>query len=153
MTQQLPRARGGFSLFKLRDGRIAERLRNFLALDLGVAVQNYVAEVKQELGGAVASAREVEEFRRVVEERSGDLTGAETRMIDHVFDKGDVGLHAANAKFAKGAVHAMAGAVEGVIPGGDFYQERIVIGRQDSAGVSGAAVETNAKTGGRAIGG
>src|SRR5579864_6831812 len=107
LTEQLPSARGGFSLFKFRDGRIPERLRNFLALDLGVTVQNYIAKVEQELGGAVAPAWEVEEFGGVVEERSGDLAGAETRMIDHIFDKGDVGLHAANAEFAKRAVHAM----------------------------------------------
>ena len=49
------------------------------------------------------------------------------RMVDDIFEKRDVGLDAANAEFAQRAVHALAGVRELAAPGGDFYQQRIVV--------------------------
>ena len=71
---------------------------------------------------------EAEELGGVVEERGGDFAGAELRVIDDVFEEGNVGFDAADAELAEGAVHAAAGFGEIVAPGGDFDQERVVIG-------------------------
>ena len=46
---------------------------------------------------------------RIVEERRGDFAGAKFRVIDDVFDEGNVGGDAADAELAQRAVHAAAG--------------------------------------------
>ncbi len=66
---------------------------------------------------------------------------------------GNVGFHAADAEFAQRAVHALASFGQVLAPGGDFHQQRIVVGGKHRAGIRGAAIEANAKSGGRAIGG
>src|SRR5215469_6616067 len=95
----------------------------------------------------------MEELRGFIEKTGSGFAGAEFRVIDHVFKERDVGFHAADAEFAKGAVHALARFVEGVAPSGDFDEERIVIGSQNRSSVSGAAIEADAEAGGRTIGG
>ena len=80
----------------------------FLPFHFGIAVQDHVAEIREQLGGAVAAASETKQLRRFIEEGGGDFAGAETRMVDHIFEKRNVGLDAANAEFAQGAVHALA---------------------------------------------
>jgi hypothetical protein len=67
---------GGFEIFG-----------DFLPFYFGIAVEDYVAEIRKELCGAVAAARETEKLRGIVEERRGDFAGAEFRMIDDVFDE------------------------------------------------------------------
>ena len=100
---------GGFEIFG-----------DFLPFYFGIAVEDYVAEIRKELCGAVAAARETEKLRGIVEERRGDFAGAEFRMIDDVFDEGNVGGNAADAEFAQGAVHAATGFGEIFAPCGDF---------------------------------
>ena len=87
----------------------------------------------------------------MIEKRRRDFAGAKFRVIDDVFDERDVGGDAANAKFAQRAIHAIAGFVEMLAPSGDFDEQRIVIGGENRACVSGAAVETDAESRGRAI--
>ena len=73
-------------------------------------------------------------------------------MIDDVFEEGNVGFDAANAEFAQRAVHALASFGKLGAPRCDFYEQRVVVGREHRAGVRRAAVETNAKSCGRSVG-
>ena len=87
-------------------------------------------------GSAVLARREVEELRRLVDERRGDVAGAEIRVVDDVFEERNVRLDAADAEFAQRAVGAVAGVVELARPGADLHEQRIVVGRDDGAAVS-----------------
>ena len=57
---------------------VAAASSGLLALHLRVAVDDDVAEVGQQLGGAVAARRELEQLRRLVEERRRRLARAGT---------------------------------------------------------------------------
>ena len=72
-------------------------------------------------------------------------------MRDDVFQKRDIGLHAANAEFAQRAVDARQSDFKSRAADRQFHQERIVKRRDDRAGCALRAVETNAQTGGAAI--
>src|SRR6267154_1082818 len=74
-------------------------------------------------------------------------------MVHDIFEKRDVGLDATNAKFAKGAIHALASLGKIETPSRDFHEQRIVIGGEDCASIRGAAIEPNAESSGRAVGG
>ena len=74
-------------------------------------------------------------------------------MVHDIFDEGDICFHAANTEFAEGAVHPLASFGKIGAPSCDFDKKRIVVGREHRAGIGGAAIETNAETGGRTIGG
>ena len=71
---------------------------HFLSFDFGIAVEDHLAEVREQLGGAVAAARKTEQFRRIIEKRCGDFAGAKFWVIDDVFDERNVGSHAADAE-------------------------------------------------------
>ena len=91
------------------DGSTAasRRFGYFLAFHFGIAVEDHVAEVREQLGGAIAAAGKAKQFGRIVEKRGGDFAGAKFRVIDDVFDERNVGLDAADAELAEGAVHAL----------------------------------------------
>jgi len=55
--------------------------------------------------GAIAAAGKNGKVRATRRGRRCDFTGAEPRMIDYVFDEGNIRFHAANPEFAEGAVH------------------------------------------------
>ena len=97
--------------------------------------------------GANLNSAGVSSSQRVV-----TLPAWKSRVVDHVFEERDVGLDAAHAELAEGAIHALAGVRELAAPGGDFHQQRIVVRRDDRAAVGRAAVEPDAEAGGRAIG-
>ena len=80
-----------------------------LPVDFRIAVDDDVAEVGEQLGRAVAARRELEQLRRLVDERRGDVARQERRVGDHVLEERDVRLHAADAELAQRAVHALAG--------------------------------------------
>ena len=61
------------------------------------------------LRGAVLARGEGEERGRLIEKRGGDVARAEIGMVDDVFEERNVGLDAAHAEFAEGAVDALAG--------------------------------------------
>ena len=153
LLQQLARAGRRRGAVGVGQRRQLEDFGRLAAFQLGVAVEDDVADVAKELGGAVAALRQAEKFRRFVEKGSGDQAVAETRVPDDVFEEQDVGLDAADAELAQGAIHAMAGAFERGVPGGDLHQQGVVIGRERRAGVGCAAVQTDAEAGRRAVGG
>src|SRR5712692_6660430 len=96
LLQQLPRPRRRLDSRHVGKNRGLEDIGNLLPLNLGIAVEDYVAEIGKQFGGAVAAAGNAKEFRRVVEKRGGDFAGAEPGMIDDILQEGNVGLDAAD---------------------------------------------------------
>ena len=77
------------------------------AFHIGSAVDDDVAQIAENFGGAVALGPETEKLRGGVDESGGGVAGDERGVMDEVFEEGDVGFDAAHAEFAKGAVHAL----------------------------------------------
>ena len=151
--QQLPRPRRRRYLVVVSGRRHRrERRLQFDPFDLRIAVDDDVAQEGQQLAGAVAPRLELEQIRRRVDQCRGGLPGAEDRVGDDVFEEGDIGLDAADAEFAQGAVHALEGQVEGAAVTGDLHQERIVKGGDDRPGVTHPAVQPHAVAARRAVG-
>jgi hypothetical protein len=120
-------------------------------LHLGAAVHDDVAQEAEHLRGPVALGMPADQVGRRVDERRGGRAPREFRVDQHVLEERDVRLHAADAEFAEAAVHALDGLVEGRGEGGDLDEQRIVVGRDHRAAVSGAAVQPDAEAGGRAV--
>jgi hypothetical protein len=94
---------------------------------------------------------ELEQFRRGVDEARGAFAAFEQRMQDDVFQEGEVGGNAADAKLAQGPIHA-ANRLFGIAAlGSHLDQQRIVEGRDHRAGVGGAGVEANTGARGAAV--
>ena len=72
-------------------------------------------------------------------------------VFDNVLDERNVRLHAADSKLLQRAVHAIQCNREAHAAGGDFHQQRIVKGRDHTAGIALPAIESHAKTGGGAV--
>jgi hypothetical protein len=83
-----------------------------MAFGLRIAVDDDIAQKSQQLGGPVAARFELKQFRRGVDQGGGRLAGAENGVGDDVFQKRNIRLDAADAKFAQGAVHALQGQLE-----------------------------------------
>src|SRR5258708_13911327 len=126
-------------------------LRELFPLYSRVAVQNDIAEIGKQLGGAVATSGETKEFGRLVEKCGRDFAGAKLRMIHDVFDEWDIRFHAANAELAQRTVHSLACFGKIRTPSRDFHKQRVVIGGEHGPSISGATVKTNAKSRGRTI--
>jgi hypothetical protein len=128
-------------------------MRAGFAGDGGVAVDDDLAQVAEDARGAVAPRREAEQRGRFLEPARGHAAGLEIGVVDHVFEKRNVGLDAAHAELAQAAVHALAGVGEFAAPGGGLHQQGVVIRRDDRARIGGAAVEPDAEARGRTVGG
>ncbi len=153
LEQEVTRAGGRRRFLVVGRGlRGREGFLGTVALGVGIAVDDDVAEEVEELGRAVAAGVEREEFRRGVDERRGGLAALEVAVADDVFEEGDVGLDAADAELGERAVHAVHRDFIGLRARDDFHEERVVEGRDDRAAVAHAAVEPDAETAGRAVG-
>ncbi len=117
----------------------------------GVAVDGDVGEVVEEFGGAVAFGGELEEARLGVDEFGVGVAGAESLVGNDVLEEGNIGLDAADAEFAEGAIGALAGGFEVTAHGGEFDQHGVVVRRDDGTGVAVAGVETDAEAGSGAV--
>ncbi len=96
----MPRARGWLGIaivLRRRDG--FERLLHFKAFRLRITVHRHVADVIEQPIRPIPPALESKQFRRVINQRRRRLPAAERFVFDHVFQKRNVRLHAANAKF------------------------------------------------------
>lgn len=105
------------------DVRSAEGGGAGLACDFGVAVDDGLAEIGEEFGGAVAAGGEFEESGSLFEEAGGDIAVLEGVVVDDIFEEGDVGLDAPDAELTQGPIHALAGFGEVSAPGGCFDEE------------------------------
>ena len=74
-------------------------------------------------------------------------------MLEQVFDKGDVGAHAADTELAQGAVHAGNRRFGRLGVGCDLDEQAVVVARDDAACVGCAAVKADAHARGFAKGG
>ena len=81
-----------------------------------------------------------------VDEFGVGVAGAEGLVLDDVLEEGDVGLHAADAELAEGAVHALAGGLEVAAGGGELDEHGVVVGGDDGSGVAVSGVETDAES-------
>ena len=117
----------------------------------GVAVDGDVGKVRQRACRAVAARTETEQLGLGIDELGVGLTAAEGFIRNDIFQKRDVGLHAADAEFTQRTVHALAGHREITAHRGDLHQHRVVEWRDHRAGVARSGIEANAKTGSRAV--
>ena len=77
--------------------------------DQRIAVDDYIAKVRQDLGRTVFPMWQFEEFRGVVDEPCGALARLEGGMLQELDQECDVGFDAANAKLLKATNHTMDG--------------------------------------------
>ena len=80
-----------------------------MALRLRIAVHDHVGEKGEELRGPVTPALELEELRRVVDQRRGCLAGAEGLVLDDIFNEWDVRFYPANPELPQRPVHPLEG--------------------------------------------
>ena len=135
------------------NGCCGGRIRLRPAARLGMAVDGDVAQIVEELGGAVLTPDLAEQFRRRVDEPGRVGIVGESRVVDDRFQKGQVRGHAADAELAQGAGHARDCFLGRRRPGRHLLQQRIVVAGDDGARIGRAAVETDAEAGRPAIGG
>ena len=153
LAQQVPGAAGdGLAVVVGGHRRRGEDRIGLEALGRGVAVDDHVAQVGQELARAVAPRLEVEQRRRGVDEARGGLARAEGLVVDDVVEERDVGLDAADAELVQGPLHAL----EGVLPGRrahrELDQQGVVVGRDHRAVGGDGGVEADAAARRGAIG-
>ncbi|MNY21155.1 hypothetical protein D3C86_1546810 [compost metagenome] len=122
-------------------------------LGFRVAVDGHVGEIGQKLGGAVLTLDLCEELRRRIDEpgRIGVVT--EAVVTDDGFEEGEVRRHAANTEFAQRAVHAVDRLIRSRRPGRHLHKQWIVIAGDDSAGIGGAAIQTDTEARSGTVGG
>ena len=153
LQQNLPRTRGRLGIaivLRRRDG--LERFLYLKAFRLRIAVHHHVADVIEQTIRPIAPALEGKQFRRVINQRRRRLPTPERFVFDHIFQKRNVRLHAANAKLLQRALHPIQRERKIHPARGDFHQQRIIKRRDHTAGVALPAIEPQPETGRRAIG-
>ena len=118
-----------------------------------MAVDADIGDIGEELGRAVSALDLLEQLRRLVDELGGVGIVAELLVADDGLEEGQVGGDAADAELAQRPVHAGDRLLRRRRPGGDLFEQRVVVAGDDRAGIGGAAVEPDAEAGGAAIGG
>ena len=76
------------------DAGLSGRQGAWAARCFGMAVDCDVGDICQHFGAAVTALFEGEQIRRLVDELGGVFIVEERRVLEQVFDKGDVGAHA-----------------------------------------------------------
>ena len=95
----------------------------------------------------------MEQLGRLVEEIGSGQAFLKPRMVDDVLKKGHVGLDATHSKLSQGSIHPLAGFLEAPPPGRGFHQQGVVVGNQDCTPGDCAAIQSQAESGRRTIGG
>ena len=151
--QQVARPLGyGFRVIELHRMRRLQWRFRLVSLGVRVAVHNHVAEVVQKPGRAIPTRLEGKQLGRGVDQRCRGLPVAELRVRDHVFNEGDVCLHAADAEFGQGPVHAIHRHLVGPAAGDGLDEPGIVEGRDHRADVGHAGVQPDAEAARGAVG-
>jgi len=131
-------------------GRIFWRTRTTLGFRM--AIDGDVGEIGQKLGRAVLALDLGEQFRRRIDEARRVAVVAELRVADDRLEEGEVGGDPADAEFTKRPVHALDRLLRRRRPGGDLFQQRIIVAGDHRAGIGRAAVKPDAEAGRAAIG-
>ena len=127
------------------------KFRFVLMAGVGITVDGRIANVFEELRAAVLDDGQVEQFRMVVDEVDVIRTGDEFRTLEDVDQEADVGLDAADTEFLEDAEHLFSCFLMGPAISRRLDQQRIVVRRDDGAGVGIAAVEADAKAAAAAV--
>ena len=136
---------------RARRFQIGVRFRT--AFGFRMPVHRDVGDVSQNLGATVLARFEIKQLGRLVDELGVVLVRQECRVLQQVLDKVDVGRHAANTEFAQRTVHTRNRLFRRLRPSRHLHQKRVVVARDYAARISRAAVQTDAHTGRRTIGG
>ena len=118
---------------------------------LRIAIDRDVGDEAEQTRGAVAALGKIKQGRRGVDEAGGDIARDEIRVIDDVFQEGDIGRDAADAKLAQRPIHPPHSFFRRRCPGGDLFQQAVEIARDHGAGISRAAIQPDAETRSAAI--
>src|SRR5205814_5109621 len=102
-----------------------------------------VAEIAQDLGGAILARAEPEKLRGVVDEGGRRFAGEKCRMQDEGLKEWDVRLHPANAKFTQGTIRAAHRVVQVVAERRHLHQQGVKIWRDHRAAERGATVQSH----------
>ena len=124
LFQDLPRA--GLGRIGAGGGR-ARRLGlgggRFAPFGLRVTVYRNICDIGEDFGGPVAAGDEIEQLGRLVDELGMIFVVQEYRMLQQVFDEGDIGGHAPDAEFAQGPVHPGNRRLWRGRPGSDLFKQ------------------------------
>ncbi len=153
LFQQIARAhrRIGLGGGRTRRPHLGRRART--ARRLGVPVHGDVGDIGQDLGRPVLALLEGKEVRRRIDELGRVGVIKEGRVAQQVDDEIDVGRYAPDAELAQGPDHPVDRQIGRLRPGRNLDQQRVVIARDDCAGIGSAAIQTDAVASGRTIGG
>ena len=77
--------------------------------DLGIAVDDHIADEGQEPRRTVALSGNAEQLRRLVDELGGVVPAHESRVHDELIEKTQIRHHAADAELPERAMHACDG--------------------------------------------
>src|SRR5438309_1669154 len=107
-------------------------------------VDNYFPDVCEYLRRAVLTRREVEQFRRLVDEPCRELPCEELRVRYQIDEEGDVCLDAADAELLQATVHVPCRIDETQPQSCHLHEQRIVERRDDRTREGRAGVEPDA---------
>ena len=119
---------------------------------ISIAVHGNIRNIMQQLGAPVPAFREVEQLRRLVDKVSSIRAVHKIRMLQQVFQKSNVGLHAADTEFLQAPQHLGNGNFMGEAPGRGLNQQGIIIGSDHGTGKSVAGVQTDTHAAATAVG-
>ena len=106
----------------------------------GMPVHGDVCDVVQHLRGAVSARLEIKEFRGLIDEFRVVLVVQELRVLEQVFDEGDICRHTADAEFPQGPVHAGNRGFGRGRPSGDLFEQAVIVARDHRACIGCPAV-------------
>ena len=125
--------------------------RFILMAGVGIAIDGRIADIFEELRATVLDDGQVEQFRMVIDEVDVVRTSDKFRTLEDVDQEADVGLDAADTKFLEDAEHLLSGFFMGQAISRRLDQQRIVVRRDDGAGIGIAAVEADAEAAAAAV--
>ena len=134
------------------ENRRSCEIRLVLVAGAGITIDGDFTDVGQELGAAVGNhIRFLQEPRISIDVIHITQAFLEIAGTQHVLQEINICLHAGNAEFIQAAEHLMDGFLRMERMGGDFNEQGIVVWSDDSAGVRGACIETDARAAAGAV--
>ena len=106
----------------------------------------------EQFGPSVPALRELEQLRRLINKVRRIRSVNKLRTLQHIFQKGNIGLDTADAKFLQTAQHLGDGDFVVQSPGSGLNQQRIIIGGDYRAGKSVPRIQTDPHAAAAAIG-
>ncbi len=143
LLQQVARAHLRRGAGQWRAGLFEVFARAGAVLGFGVPVDGDVGDIGQNLGAAVTTPRKDEQLGCLVDEFGGVFIAEKRRVLQQVFDKGDIGADAANPELAQRAIHSGNRRLWGLRVRRHFDQQAVIKARDDAARIGGSAIKAN----------